>query len=299
MLYRRLGASHGRMIGNAPPDHRRRNIYETARPEEIAMTADEQHPVFDETVYQTGYSAVFASFLFDRDLQAHKAEKAIAVLSDYLGADRLGKLRLLDIGCSVGLMTARYSETFGEVLGVDIDSPAVAHARECFTAPNLSFEVRDAMDTGLPAENFDVVTCAHIYEHVPDAQRLLDEIHRVLKPGGVCFFAAQNRFTLMEPHYRLPLLSVLPKPLADIYYRAAGKGDRYYEKLRSLGELRRLVQKFRIVDYTAEVIRDPAKYHATEMIAPGSVMQTVAHILIRRAYFLCPTYIWVLVKDSE
>ena len=79
-------------------------------------------------------------------------------------------------------------------------------------------------------ESFDIVICSHVYEHVPDPERMFDQIHRVLKPGGVCYFSAGNRLMWNEPHYDLPLLSVLPRPLAHLYIRLAGKADRYHEK---------------------------------------------------------------------
>ena len=47
----------------------------------------------------------------------------------------------------------------------------------------------------------------------------MDEIHRMLKPGGVCYFSAGNRITLIEAHHKLPLLSVIPKKLAHYYLR--------------------------------------------------------------------------------
>ncbi len=56
-----------------------------------------------------------------------------------------------------------------------------------------------------PAAEFDVVTCTHIYEHVPDAQRMMDEIYRVLGTGRrLCYFAAENRIRLWDGHYDLP-----------------------------------------------------------------------------------------------
>jgi len=172
----------------------------------------------------------------------------------------------------------------------------VEHAIANFSSESLQFSVADAIDTGLESGSFDVVTCTHIYEHVPDSNKLMTEIHRVLKIGGICYFAAQNRLSLIEPHYRLPLLSVLPKPVAHVYYRLFGKGDFYYEKLLSLKSLRKLTAAFALHDYTLEIIKDPVKYSATELLVPGSLAQKMALVFAAIAYFLCPTYIWILKK---
>ncbi len=249
-------------------------------------------------VYQLGYLEVFEQYQFDTERQYQKAGKTLCVLSDYYGApESLKELSLLDVGCSAGLMTRQYAEEFKSVVGIDIDEPAVTHAVRNYASDNLRFLVRDSMDTDLDSESFDVVTCAHIYEHVPDSHRLMSEIFRVLKKGGVCYFAAQNRLSFIEPHYGLPLLSIIPKPWANTYLRLMRKGDYYYENLLTLRGLKRLVSSFRLVDYTMEVIRNPVRYSATELLQPGSLKQKVALAAATSAYFLCPTYIWLLVKE--
>ena len=65
----------------------------------------------------------------------------------------------------------------------------------------------------LPKASIDVITCSQIYEHVPSDKNLMKVIIGLLKPGGVCYFAAGNRFKIIEPHYKLPFLSYLPKKL--------------------------------------------------------------------------------------
>ncbi|MFH0822359.1 MAG: class I SAM-dependent methyltransferase [Pseudomonadota bacterium] len=253
----------------------------------------------DPTIYQVGYSKSFAEYQYDPSIRNQKAHKTLSVVMDhYGGAEPLKRLSLLDIGCSAGLMTVKYAEFFGRTVGVDIDEPAVSFARREFETDRLTFESADAMETGFDDGTFDVATCTHIYEHVPDARRLLQEIHRILKPGAVCYFVAQNRITIIEPHYFLPFLSMLPKPLAHIYYRLAGKGRRYYETLLTAGQLRRLVSSFEVIDYTERIIADPLSFSAEEMITPGSLKQKLALFVIRKAYFLCPTYVWLLRKGT-
>ena len=88
---------------------------------------------------------------------------------------------------------------------------------------------------------------------------MMNEIHRVLKMGGVCYFAAGNRLMYNEPHHNLPLLSVLPRPLAHIYIRMAGKANFYYEKHLSYWGLKQLVQQFKRVDYTVAVTIESEK----------------------------------------
>jgi len=146
--------------------------------------------------------------------------------------------------------------------------------------------------------SFDVVVSSHVYEHVSDAERLLSEIYRVLKPGGICYFAAGNRLQPIEPHYRLPLLSLMPKPLADCYLRILKRDDQYKENLLILAKLRRLVSQFEVKDYTLKIIEEPEKYSATEMIKGDSKKQKIAAWIARNLYWFVPTYIWLLHKKA-
>jgi 2-polyprenyl-3-methyl-5-hydroxy-6-metoxy-1,4-benzoquinol methylase len=255
--------------------------------------------VEEKYAYQYGFSETFGQYMYDEQLQRQKALKVLAVLEDFCGGHgSLNNKSLLDIGCSAGLMTKLYSVEFDQTVGIDIDGPAVEYASSHFSADNVKFLVRDAMNTALQSESFDVVICSHIYEHVPDFNGLMDEVYRVLRKGGICYFAAHNRICLIEPHYRLPLLSVIPKPLSHIYYRLSGKGEHYYENLLTLRRLRKLVSKFETYDYTLKIINDPEKFHAEELMSPHSLKQKMALLVLRIAYFACPTYLWILKKQQ-
>lgn len=235
--------------------------------------------------------------LYDLKGREQKAKKIIAVLNDHFGGST-GGMTLLDIGSSTGIMTHLLSHSFAFTTGIDIDEKAVAYSREQFSSPSLTFQMGDSMNLPFEANSFDVVNCTQVYEHVPDSTKLMAEIYRVLKPGGVCFFAAGNRYVLMEGHYHLPLLSVVPKPVAHLYLRMLGRGKYYYENHLSCRGLKKLVRNFEVIDYTRKIIQDPDKFCATEMITGGSFKQKIALLFTRIAYWLVPDYIWLLKKPG-
>ena len=245
--------------------------------------------------YQYDFSIQQAAAMYDRPGRERKAQTMVAVLKDY-GLLDIETTRVLDIGASTGIIDNYLADHFGEVTGVDIDAKAITFASSTFCKPNLSFKEDDAMNLGYRDEVFDIVVCAQIYEHVTDATKLMKEIYRVLRPRGVCYFAAGNRFQFMEPHYRLPLLSALPRPLAHLYIRLAGKADFYYEKHLSYWGLRKLVRNFEIIDYTRKLVTHPEHFHANYMIPPGSLKQFMAIKLLNIAFWLFPNYIWLLKK---
>ncbi len=240
--------------------------------------------------YQENFSAQY-DVLFNYAERQQKANKIIAVLKDFFKGDLI-KLKLLDIGSSTGIMTNLLSEHFSDTIGIDIDKKGVKYSNENFENEHLRFIINDAMNLSFSDNSFDVVNCSHIYEHVPDSKQLMSEIYRVLKPGGICFFVAGNRYVFIEAHYKLPLLSIVPKWLAHKYIKLFKKADFYYENHLNYWGLKKLVSEFEIIDYTIEVIKNPQKFSATEMIKDKSLLQYFYLTVLYLAYWLCPTYIW-------
>jgi ubiquinone/menaquinone biosynthesis C-methylase UbiE len=245
--------------------------------------------------YQYNFSEMLHEQMYNVKGRERKAKTMIAVLSDFINSD-LKSLSALDVGSSTGIIANYCSNYFCKVIGIDIDEAAVQFANDTHKKDNLKFIKSDSMAMDFQESEFDVAICAHVYEHVPDAQKLMQEIYRVLKPGGVCYFSAGNRLNINEAHYNLPFLSIIPRPLAHIYIRAAGKADFYYEKHLSYWGLKNLVRTFKVIDYTGNVIGNPDLFHAGYMIQKRSKKARLAKLIVNYAYFLCPTYIWLLQK---
>ena len=250
--------------------------------------------------YQENYTEnpVAKKNMYDEEGRAAKATKIVAILNDHVGD--LSQLSILDVSCSTGLMPRCFAPHFASVTGIDIDEGAVSFARKSNDLSNVEFHEMDALDTDFEDNTFDIVVCNQMYEHVPDAEQLLREIQRILVPGGVCYFGATNRLKVIETHYgRLPFLSYLPKPLANLYLKILGRGDRYYENLHTFWTLRRMCRSFNVTDYTVEVVRQPERFGAVDTLAPGSAQQKLAMSLLRFAYWFSPGYIWLLEKPQH
>ena len=236
--------------------------------------------------------------MFDVEGRKRKARTMVAVLQDYF-KDSLLNLTVLNVGGSAGIIDEYLSRYFKSVVSIDIDEKAVTHARNNFSNESLKFEIGDAMNLQHKDKSFDVVIATQIYEHVPDAQTMINEIYRVLKPGGACYFAAGNRLMWNEPHYNLPLLSVVPRPLAHLYLRLSGKGNYYYEKHLSYWGLKKLTNRFTICDYTKALIENPTKFRVEYMIRPDSAKAKAAAVLAKYFMWIVPGYVWILSKNEN
>lgn len=107
-----------------------------------------------------------------------------------------GPLRVLDAGCGTGEIAARLAEFYPEsrVLGVDILDQHLDYARRRHArlAERLAFEHRSVFELGLPGGSFDLTVCRHVVQSIPHEERVLAELARVTKPGGVLHVIAED-----------------------------------------------------------------------------------------------------------
>ena len=249
-------------------------------------------------ILSRGYQYNFSKnspYVYDADNRERKARTMLAVLDDFLHKP-LSDCDVLNVGGSAGAIDNFLADHACRVVGIDIDDGAIQHAQETFVKDNLEFQVADALHLPFDDASFDVVICSHVYEHVPDPVQMFAEIHRVLQPGGLCYFSAGNRLMWNEPHYNLPLLAILPRPLAHVYIRLAGKADYYHEKHLTYWGLKKLVRNFKRNDYTVRLINEPDKFHTGYMLPAGSLKARIAGKVADWFYWALPGYIWVLQK---
>jgi SAM-dependent methyltransferase len=104
--------------------------------------------------------------------------------------------RLLDLSCGVGqfLAAARDADASLELHGLDHSKVAVEETRR--RVPSAKVRQGDAMGTPYAKGYFDTVTCIGSLEHYPDSARGLQEIYRILKPGGRAYVYVPNLFFL-------------------------------------------------------------------------------------------------------
>jgi ubiquinone/menaquinone biosynthesis C-methylase UbiE len=243
---------------------------------------------------QTFYSERQVNTL-DEKSRLIKAEKILAVLRDYAG-EGLETWRCLDVGCSGGITSRCASKVFRHVIGIDVDVKALAFARQNSRRANSAFVWGSGCTLPFEDGQFDVVICNHVYEHVPDTRALFDEIYRVLSYGGVCYLACTNKYWVMEPHYRLPLLSWLPRPLSNTYLQLTGRGSIYLERLLSRKQILKLLHRFHVTEYTMRIFESPRQFYADDVVRQWAFARYIPTSVARRLTFWMPNFVWVLKK---
>ena len=103
-----------------------------------------------------------------------------------LGASDLGD-DVLEVGPGPGLTTDLLREKTARLVALEIDGALASALSARLRGTNVEVINGDATATGLPADRFSAVTCFTMLHHVPTPalqDRLLGEVHRVLRPGG-------------------------------------------------------------------------------------------------------------------
>jgi demethylmenaquinone methyltransferase/2-methoxy-6-polyprenyl-1,4-benzoquinol methylase len=109
----------------------------------------------------------------------------------------------LDLACGTGDITLLLAEKYpqGHIVGIDITEPMLALARARGAQPNVQFLNQDMGRLSFNPKSVDIVTGGYALRNAPDLGTTLDEIHRVLKPGGIAAFLDFSKPTGRFPQH--------------------------------------------------------------------------------------------------
>ncbi|HEX3556141.1 MAG TPA: bifunctional 2-polyprenyl-6-hydroxyphenol methylase/3-demethylubiquinol 3-O-methyltransferase UbiG [Thermoanaerobaculia bacterium] len=116
------------------------------------------------------------------------------VLTEDLGLDPRGR-KTLDVGCGGGILAEEFARLGCDVTGVDPSEQSLEAARAHARHEGLAIDYRRAIGEALPFPDasFELAYCCDVLEHVNDLRRVVAEIARVLRPGGLFFYDTINR----------------------------------------------------------------------------------------------------------
>jgi MPBQ/MSBQ methyltransferase len=101
-----------------------------------------------------------------------------------------GKAKVLDVGCGFGGTSRYLARALGpeaEVTGITLSPKQVERGTELAVeqnTPNAKFMVQDALAMTFADNSFDIVWACESGEHMPDKKAYIEQMMRVLKPGG-------------------------------------------------------------------------------------------------------------------
>ena len=128
--------------------------------------------------------------------------------------------KILDVGCGTGEMAAELMRRGYDVWGLDIAEARIRSVHERFGADR--FRVGDIEHIEFPDNTFDAVVCLGVMEYLDRDEPALQEVWRVLKPGGKAVISTLS--AICPFHYMDRVLVVLVRPLYRfVKYRMHGR----------------------------------------------------------------------------
>jgi len=131
-----------------------------------------------------------------------KKVKFICSLVDY------SKKYVLDLGCGTGVCTFDIAKKSKKTIGVDISPWAIQNAKKNSLTKklNVDFVVADAENMHFQDDTFDIVINTALLQYFDKPEKVIKEIYRVLKPGGIAVIEVPLKYGL---YYFKPLMSFL------------------------------------------------------------------------------------------
>jgi SAM-dependent methyltransferase len=165
------------------------------------------------------------------------------------GYTRAAGKRVLDVGCGNGYVLAQYARHGAEAHGIDLTETAVSLSRKRFQLAGLTgtFQRTDGDTIPYPDATFDIVCSMGVLHHIENPRPMLDEIHRVLRPGGELILMMYYRYSwkhlVVHPMKRLLDPRCRGKTLAQVLNMNDGP-DCPLALVYSKSELRGLLSRF-------------------------------------------------------
>lgn len=183
--------------------------------------------------------------------------------------------KVLDVGSGNGYVLSKYAAEGASVFGIDITEAGIGLCRRRFEYLGLTgdFRVADAQAIPFPDNTFDCVCSMGVLHHVPDTQKALDEIFRVLKPGGRLIVMFYHRNSAKYQFLYRAWSVVTGKPMQQLVNEFDGVGNpkgSVFSKSELAGMLTRFSDVRMHVGYlaTSDIVLRGARYLPPNLFKP-------------------------------
>lgn len=201
----------------------------------------------------------------------------------------LSHAHCLNIGTGSGIIDSILGEK------VRLTSVDIVDEREIKT--HYTFKKVPNSNLPFPDAYFDCVISNQTIEHIYPEEQLnhIRESYRVLKPGGIMYIATPNKYSLIEPHYRLPLLSILPQRIANFVVKLMGKNEIYDVFPLNYFQLQSYANKSRFTFYNAlPYLIKHRTYIKHSPLVP--LLQIIPTTVLEALTCVSPSFVAILVK---
>ena len=151
-----------------------------------------------------------------RELAVDRGKFVKSIIEKYLTCENL---TILDLGSGEGGTSVVFAEQ-NRVFSYDLNLIRLEGQKK-YSA--LYYKINgDALKLSLRDNSFDVIILQDVIEHLYDPKSLINEVIRILKPGGMVYMSTPNKYSifnfLADPHWGLPVVSILKREKIRNYF---------------------------------------------------------------------------------
>jgi len=203
-------------------------------------------------------------------------------LSKVIDFESLSGKRVLDIAIGTGWSSEQFASFGANVTGIDISPSAIELSKkrfEIFNLPKAELVVADAQNLPFEDNTFDFVLAWGCLMHMPDTQKAINEIYRVLKPSGKIKAMMYNKHSLHWWYYiwlskgilRGKLLNMTQQQLSNRYTDGVYQGGNQLTKFFSSKEVKNMFKDFKECNISIHDTTTPIDHFPHRKIPLGSL----------------------------
>ena len=117
------------------------------------------------------------------------------ILENFIPYNQFEGNDVLEIGCGAGLVASHISKSGANLTAIDLTSQAIEITKSRFQTENLDGSIMqmDAENLSFDDSSFDFVVSWGVIHHSGNMEKIISEIHRVLRPGGKAYIMVYNK----------------------------------------------------------------------------------------------------------
>lgn len=176
----------------------------------------------------------------------------IPYLSEFMDVDNIN---VLEVGCGEGGNLLPFARRGCHVVGVDLSEQRVMQAEEFFSRESMdgTFVCDDILRYRCDSRLFDLIVCHDVIEHIPEKEKMLLALKRLLSPGGLLFvafpawqmpFGGHQQIARSRIVAHLPFLHLLPERIYSRVLQLFGEDAYTVSELLSIRRTRCTVEMF-------------------------------------------------------
>lgn len=216
--------------------------------------------------------------VFEEESKKNYQQWIVPVADEALKISKLRSGKIIDVGCGPGLLVREFSLRSGEleVVGIDSSQHAIKQSiRNCKGLTNIKFKKANALHIPFGNNSFNLVVCKDSLHHFGNLKKVLLEMYRITKRGGVIYIQDLRRDL---PWYLLKMVIPPKTPFQELQFYSARAA---YTKT----ELKNVLNKLALQSYSikTKLITDEIKkkYKKTDVdIAKLKISFQTRYVLI-------------------